>query len=181
MEKSNTVDKGGNKPRISAVVALGRDGQHNRVIGKNNELLWHIPDDLARFKTITFNHAVIMGRKTFESILKILKKPLSQRINIVVTRNPSWSHPGVIATHSLEEALFKARGLDRREVFIIGGTQIYEQALPFVDRLYLTLIDDEKEGDAHFPPYETEFTKILSDEAREWNGLKYRWLTLERP
>jgi dihydrofolate reductase len=180
MKKSNTVDKEGEKPRISIVVALGRDGKHNHVIGKNNKLLWHIPDDLKRFKILTLNHPVIMGRKTFESILAILKKPLPQRTNIVITRDPKWSYPGVITTHSLEEALFKARGLDRREVFIGGGTQIYEQALPFVDRLYLTLIDDEKEGDAYFPRYENNFTNVVSEESRESNGLKYRWLTIER-
>lgn len=169
------------KPLVSIVVALGRDKQHNRVIGKNNELLWHIPNDLRRFRMLTLHHPVIMGRKTFESILKVIKKPLPQRTNIVVTRDPKWSHPGVIAFHSLEEALFKARGLDRREAFIAGGSQIYEQALPFVDRLYLTLIDDGKEGDAYFPPYETEFTKVIGDESRAWHELKYRWLTLERP
>jgi dihydrofolate reductase len=162
------------------VVALGRDGQHNRVIGKNNELLWHIPDDLKRFKVLTLGHPVIMGRKTFESIISVLGKALPGRTNIVVTRDAEWSYPDVLVAYSLEEALAKARELDREEIFIGGGTQIYEQALPFVDRLYLTLIDDEKEGDSFFPPYETEFTKIISDESREWTGLNYRWLTLER-
>lgn len=176
MEKSNTFDKTPDKPRISIVVALG----NNRAIGKNNELLWRIPDDLKRFKILTLNHPIIMGRKTFESILQILKKPLPQRTSIVVTRDPKWSYPGVITVHSLEEALRKARVLTRREVFIAGGAQIYTQALPLVDRLYLTLIDDQKEGDAYFPQYEKDFTKVISDESRDYNGLTYRWLTLER-
>ena len=183
MPKGNTVDKGGEPPyrtsRISIIAALGRDNQNNRVIGKDNQLLWHIPDDLKRFKLITFGHPVIMGRKTFESLPENVR-PLPGRTNIVITHNPAWSHAGVIAAHSLDEALRKARVLDRREIFICGGTQIYEQAFHLVDRLYLTLIDDEKEGDAHFPPYEKEFTKVISDESREWNGINYRWVTLER-
>ena len=171
---------GNKKPRISIVVALGRDGQHNRVIGKDNRLLWHIPEDLKRFKALTLGHPVIMGRRTFESILAVLKKPLPGRTNIVVTRDETWSYPDVLVAHSLEEALAKAKEVDQEEIFIGGGTQIYEEALSFVDRLYLTLIDDEKEGDTFFPAYETEFTKVVSDESHEWNGLNYRWTTLER-
>ncbi len=83
-------------------------------------------------------------------------------------------------THSLEEALEKAREIDSQEIFIGGGSQIYEQALSYVDRLYLTLIDDEKEGDTFFPEYEKHFTKVLSDEKREHEGLTYRWLDIER-
>jgi dihydrofolate reductase len=188
MEKSNTVDKA----RVSIIVALGRDGQHNHVIGKNNELLWHIPDDLKHFKALTLGHPVIMGRKTFES-LPPKARPLPERPNIVITRstryesaNPllalqEYSAPNVFLAGSIEEALGKARELNGEEIFIGGGTQIYEQALPFVDRLYLTLIDDEKEGDAYFPHYEKEFTKVISEESREWNGLKYTWVTLKRP
>ncbi len=175
MEKSNTVDK----PCISIVVAIGRDGQHNHVIGKNNELLWHIPDDLKHFKALTLGHPVIMGRKTFESLPPKVR-PLPGRTNIVVTRDSSWSYEGVLPAASIESALAQAREIDNEEIFIGGGTQIYAQALPHVDRLYLTLIDDEKEGDAYFPAYEKEFTKIISEESREWNGLRYRWIILER-
>ena len=176
MAKSNTVDK----PRVSIVVALGQDGQHNRVIGKDNQLLWHIPDDLRRFKALTLGHPVIMGRKTFES-LPSKARPLPGRPNIVITRDAAWAHEGVVVAHSLNEALAKARELDREEVFIGGGTQIYEQALPFVDRLYLTLIDDQKDGDVFFPPYENVFDKKIASESRDFNGLKYEWVTLERP
>lgn len=163
------------KPRVSIVVALGR----NRTIGKDNKLLWHIPDDLKRFKALTLGHPVVMGRKTFESIVSVLGKALPGRTNIVVTHDMNWSYPEAVVMHSLEDALAaaaSAEGAD--EIFIGGGTQIYEQALPFVDQLYLTLIDDEKKGDSFFPPYEQIFTKVISDESHDWNDLRYRWITL---
>lgn len=167
-------------PRISIVVAMGAGRLHNRVIGKDNKLLWHIPDDLKRFKQLTLGHPVIMGRKTFESIVSILGKALPGRTNIVVTRDTDWKFDGVVVAHSLEDALTKAKEIDGEEIFIGGGSQIYAQALPYVDRLYLTLIDDDKEGDTLFPSYEKEFTKVISEESRDWNGLRYRWLDVER-
>src|ERR1700688_558975 len=126
------------KPTISIVAAMGR----NREIGKGNQLLWHIPGDLKRFKQLTMGHPVIMGRKTFESIVSKLGKPLPGRTNIVISRDKNWSYKGAVIAHSLEEAFSKASNTDSEEVFIGGGSQIYEQALPHVDRLYLTLIDD---------------------------------------
>ena len=164
------------KPRICIVVAIGRDKNLNRVLGKDNNLLWRIPDDLKRFKALTLGHPVIFGRKTFESI----GRPLPGRTNIVVTRDPDWTFEGVIVVHSLQEGIEKAKEFDQEEIHIGGGAQIYEQALPYVDKLYLTLIDDEKEGDSFFPPYEDQFTKKTFDEPHEWNGLKYRWVDLER-
>lgn len=164
------------KPRISSVVALG----DNRVIGKGNGLLWYIPDDLKRFKELTLGHPVIMGRKTFDSILAILGKPLPNRTNIVITRDTSWSHEGVTVTHSLREAFEKAAAEGDEEVFVIGGAQVYAEALPFLSRIYLTRIEDSKEGDAFFPAYEEEFTKEIFREEREHNGLRYTWVTLER-
>jgi dihydrofolate reductase len=166
-----------NKPRICIVVAIGK----NRELGKEGKLLWHIPDDLRRFKTLTKGHPIIFGRKTFESVLGYNKgRPLPERTNIVVTRDPSYQHDGVIVTASLEEALAKAAELDSEEIHIGGGAQIYEQVLPRVDKLFLTLVDDEKEADSFFPPYEQQFTKKTFDEAHEWNGLSYRWVDLER-
>ena len=112
-----------------------------------------------------------------------LGKPLPGRMNIVVTRSSTLlgiNDPNVVLADSIESALEKARGLDKKEVFVIGGSQIYTQALPYADRLYLTLIDDSKEGDAFFPEYESLFTKKVSEEIHEYNGLKYRWLTLEK-
>ncbi len=164
------------KPRISIVVAIGK----NRELGKDGKLLWHIPEDLKRFKALTLGHPVVMGRKTFESIVAILGKPLPGRTNIVVTRDPNYSYEGVLVFHSLEEALAKARELDQEEIHIGGGADLYKQALPFVDRLYLTLIDDTKDADTFFPEYEAAFTKKISEEAHEHEGLKYTWVTLER-
>jgi dihydrofolate reductase len=166
---------------ISIVVALGNGRLHNRVLGKDNKLLWHIPDDLKRFKQLSLGHPVVMGRKTFESILASLGKPLPGRTNIVVTRDASWQHEGAITATSIEDAIEKAKQSPGREEIIIGGGgEIYRQALPFTDRLYLTLIEDDKEGDSFFPEYENMFTKVVSDEAREHEGLKYRWVDLER-
>ncbi len=163
-------------PRVSCIAAIGK----NRVIGKGNTLLWHIPEDLKRFKMLTLGHPVIMGRKTFDSIVAMLGKPLPGRTNIVVTRNNEWKFDGVEVAHSLEEALSKAKELNTQEVFVIGGAQIYEQALPFTDRLYLTLIDDTKDGDVFFPAYEQLFTKVLIEEARKQEGLNYTWKDLEK-
>ena len=165
------------KPRISAFVAIGND----LVIGKGNGLIWHIPGDLPRFKRLTMGHPVVMGRKTFESILAILGNPLPGRTNIVVTRDKDWSHPGATVVHSLENAIETASALDQEEIFIIGGGQIYAEALPQTDRLYLTRIFDTKEGDTFFPEYEHLFTEVLDEEEHESNGLKYRWVTLDRP
>ena len=164
------------KPRLSIVVALGK----SRIIGKDNALLWHIPDDLKRFKALTFGHPVIMGRKTWESLPERFR-PLPGRTNIVVTRQGDYDAAGAVAVHSLDEArAAAARAEGAADVFIIGGAQLYSEALPFADRLYLTLIDDTKEGDAYFPEYENEFTKKASEESYEWQGLRYRWLDLER-
>lgn len=165
------------KPSICIVVAIGRDKHMNRVLGKDNNLLWRIPDDLKRFKALTTGHPIIFGRKTFESIGRVLPG----RTNIVVTRDPNWKFDGVTVVYSLEEGIELAKTLDQDEVHIGGGAQLYAQALPYVDKLYLTLIDDEKEGDTFFPPYEGEFTKKTFEENREWNGLKYKWINLERP
>ncbi len=164
------------KPRVAIVVAVGK----NRELGLGGKLLWHIPEDMKRFKALTLGHPVIMGRKTFESILAILSKPLPGRTNIVVTRDQSWNHEGALVFHSLEEALAKARELDAEEIHIGGGADLYAQALPFVGRLYLILIDDTKEADTFFPPYEDIFTKEISRETHEHEGLKYTWVTLER-
>jgi dihydrofolate reductase len=164
-------------PRICIVVAMGKD----RELGKEGKLLWHIPDDLKRFKMLTRGHPIIFGRKTFESVLGYNKgKPLPERTNIVVTRDPSYQYEGAIVVQSLEEALAKAKALDPEEIHIGGGAQIYEQVLPQTDKLFLTLIDDDKEADTFFPVYETQFTKKTLDEPHEWNGLKYRWVDLER-
>ncbi len=165
------------KPRICVVVAIGK----NRELGKDEKLLWHIPDDLKRFKELTLGHPIIMGRKTFESIVGYVGGPLPGRTNIVVTRDPLWKYEGVIVTDSIQKAIDIATPLDSEEIHIGGGGEIYKQALPFVDKLYLTLIDAEsKDANIFFPPYETEFTKKVFEEAHEWNGIKYKYVDLER-
>jgi len=165
-----------NKTPISIIVAMSKK---RRAIGKQGKLLWHIPDDLKRFKQLTLEHPVIMGRKTFESIIEYLGTPLPQRFNIVITRNQNYRHKGVLIVHSLKAAFEKAHELHPEEIYIGGGSDVYTQALPYVDRLYLTLVNDEPDADSFFPDYST-FKKIIEKEERNHKGLSYKWMTLER-
>lgn len=152
------------KPLISIIVAIGK----NRELGKNNKLLWHIPADMKRFKEKTRGHAVIMGRKTFESI----GKPLANRTNIVITRNRLLHREGVIVAYSLEEAINIARKHEKEEIFIIGGAQIYSQAISLADKLYLTIVKGKYDADVFFPEY-TQFKKIISEEVIEDGKVTY--------
>jgi len=167
--------------KICAVVAIGR----KRELGKDNKLLWHIPDDLKHFSQLTRGHPIVMGRKTFESIVDYAGGPLPGRTNIVLTRKRGLRNPfdNVLWAGSLREAIEVAKkqpGAD--EIHIGGGAELYKQALPMINKLYLTLIDAEApEADAFFPPYEKEFTKKVFEEEHEWNGLKYKFVDLERP
>lgn len=139
---------------ISMIVAAA----DNNAIGKDNQLLWHLPNDLRFFKNTTWGMPVIMGRKTFEAV----NKPLAGRINIVITTKPDWSAPGVIVTHNLDEALAEARKTNGREIFIIGGGEIYRQGLAITQRIYLTRVHASPQADTFFPEInETEWT--LSD------------------
>ena len=164
------------KPVVAAIAAIGK----GRVLGKENKLLWHIPEDLKRFKALSDGHPIILGRKTFESIVGYLGKPLPNRQNIVVTRDVEWRHDGVITVSTVEEAIEKATALDSEWVTVGGGAQIYEAALPYTTRLCMTLIDAEAEGDSFFPAYDGEFTKKIFEEKRSWEGISYTWLDLER-
>ena len=132
---------------LSIIVAIAQNG----VIGDKNSLLWHIKEDMRFFRTTTSGHAVIMGRKTFESLGS---KPLPKRTNIVITRSDS-EFDGALTAHSLEEAVAMAKGDD--EAFIIGGAQIYAQALDVADRMYITLVERDYAGDTSFP--EIDFSK----------------------
>ena len=118
----------------------------NRVIGRDNQLIWHLPADLKHFKQLTQGHPIIMGRRTYESI----GRPLPNRTNIVVTRQMDWQADGCETAHSVPEALERAAQLDE-EVFVIGGAEIYQQALPAADTIYLTEVHHEFEGDVLFP------------------------------
>lgn len=150
---------------ISLIVAMAK----NRVIGIQNRLPWSIPEDLRRFRALTSGHPIVMGRKTFDSI----GKPLPHRTNIVVTRDRSQSEErfaGCQVVSSLEEALLIAEDAQvpgNEEIFIIGGGEIYRQALPQADRLYLTLIDQDVEGDAFFPEIEWSSFQEISRERQE--------------
>lgn len=140
--------------RLSIIVAMAK----NRVIGANNTLPWHLPADLKHFKSLTMGHHIIMGRKTYESI----GKPLPGRTSVVVTRNTGYSLPGVIVVNSLPAAI-KACGNDD-EIFVIGGAELYRQAIDLADRIYLTEIEADIAGDAHF----TEFdSKMWRETGRE--------------
>ncbi len=170
-------------PKIVIVVALGK----NRELGRDEKLLWHIPDDLKRFKALTLGHPIIMGRKTFESIVQQLGKPLPGRTNIVVTRDPGYRQGAddrgfhdIVVAHSFDEAIARAKTLNPKEIHIGGGSQLYKLALPYTDRLHLTLIDDSAEADTFFPEYEGQFPIETFREERHHNGLKYTWVDLER-
>lgn len=135
------------KPRIAFVLAMSR----NRVIGANGGLPWRMPSDLKRFKALTMGKPVIMGRKTWESLPR---KPLPGRANIVITRQERFDAPGAVVVGSVGEALAYARGVAKDEVAIIGGAEIFDELLPFADRVYLSEIDLEADGDRTFPELE---------------------------
>ncbi len=158
--------------KISIIVAIGK----NREIGKDNKLLWHIPEDLERFKRITLGHPIIMGRRTFESIGRILPN----RTNIIVTRDENYQKEGSIVCHSLEEAIEIAKkSPGSEEIFIIGGGQIFEQAIKLADKLYLTLIEQSFEADTYFPDYSV-FKKVIKKEKGQASGYRYTYLELEK-
>jgi dihydrofolate reductase len=166
------------KPQVPVVIVAGMGV--NRVIGKENGLLWHVPADLKRFKALTLGHPVIMGRKTFESIIAILGKPLPGRTNIVITRNPDYAHEGVITVTSLEEAFTVAMSEGPSEIHIGGGEEIYRQALPFTDRLHLTFFAEEKDGDAFFPDFAADFIVNKEYPKEEHVGVEYQWVDFAR-
>ncbi len=156
-------------PTISIIAAVSE----NKVIGKDNKLLWKIPEDMQRFKKLTLGHPVIMGRNTFNSI----GKPLTGRTNIIVTRNLNYKPSNCITANSIEEAIKKAQKKDQQEIFIIGGSQIYEQGIKYADKLYLTIVKGDFKGDAFFPDY-SEFKKVISKEEKKSAGLEYTFLEL---
>lgn len=159
--------------RLSIIVAMA----NNRVIGANNTLPWHLPADLKHFKSLTMGHHMIMGRKTYESI----GKPLPGRTSVVVTRNADYSVPGVIVTSSLEAAI-SACG-DDEEIFVIGGAELYRQAIDLADRIYLTEIDADIPGDAHFTEFDRKTwqeTGRVSHTPDEKNRYFYHFVVYDR-
>jgi len=158
----------------SIIVAV----DEKRGIGKNNDLLFRIPDDMKRVRSLTSGHPIIMGRKTFDSIRRVLPN----RTNIVVTRDPEFHFEGVVVCHSLEEALGKAKEMPGNdEVFLFGGGQIFKEALAMdaVDRIYLTVVKGDYGADTFFPDY-SAFTKELKREEHTSDGYTYTFLDLEK-
>ncbi len=164
-----------NMSKLSAIVAMSE----NRVIGRHNQLPWHLPADLKHFKTLTSGHTIIMGRKTHEAI----GRPLPQRTNIVITTNPHYNANGCIVVHSLEEALNHHAHAEEKEIFIIGGEQIYRQALKHVQRLYLTIVHHDIDGDAFFPEFDMHAWQEVSrvtHPADEQHAFAFSFVQLQR-
>jgi len=168
---------------LSIIVAMA----NNNAIGKDNQLLWHLPEDLQYFKRTTMGKPIVMGRKTFESI----GRPLPGRLNIVITRQQDWQHDGVKVVHSIDDALRLAEaqsmidGVD--EVMVIGGAEIYKTALPQTDKLYITRVDAEIEGDAFFPEIDSSVWQetnregfLASDSALKTNTYDYAFCVLDK-
>jgi dihydrofolate reductase len=151
----------------------------NRVIGKNNALIWHLPADLKRFKALTTGHVIIMGRKTFESI----GRPLPNRTTVVISRQQDLKIEGVILAHSVEEAILKAKSISRGDIFIVGGAEIYQLSLPLADQILVTQLHDIFEGDAFFPEISSDMWEIAEQErgiTDEQNAYQFSYLTYTR-
>jgi dihydrofolate reductase len=162
------------------VVIVAGMGRKTRAIGMKNDLIWHVPADMKRFKALTLGHPIIMGRKTFESIVEILGKPLPGRTNIIVTRNSEYSYPGTVTAASLEDAFAIALKENPTEIHIGGGAEMYSQALPFVDKIYITLFDDDTAGDTTFPEFENNFKIAIEHLPQEHEGLAFQWVDYVR-
>lgn len=157
---------------VSSIVAISE----NHVIGKDNKLLWYLPNDLKHFKEITSGHTIIMGRKTFDSV----GKPLPKRRNIIITRQ-DIAIEGCEVVKSIEAALELCK--DEKEVFIVGGAEIYKQSMKFTDRIYLTIVHQNFEGDSFFPEInKEEWNKVSREdfEPDEKNLIPYSFITFER-
>lgn len=152
---------------ISIIVAISE----NRAIGINNQIPWYLPADLKYFKKTTLGHHILMGRKSYLSI----GKPLPKRTNLVLTRNPFFTATGITVIHNLEEGIEIARSSGEEELFIIGGGDIYRQSIDLVDRLYITEVDIQTEGDTFFPEIDLNKWDLISedyhlaDDRNKWN------------
>lgn len=162
------------KPIVSAIAVIGKK---TRVLGRDNDLVWDIPNDLKRFKELTMGHPIVMGRKTFESIGKVLPG----RTNIIITRDKNYTIEDAVVVHSIEDALNKAREVEKEEIFIIGGGQIFAQTLDQTDKLYLTLVESDDPGDVTFPEYENDFKAVSTSKTHATPlGVPYMYVDLER-
>jgi dihydrofolate reductase len=160
---------------ISFIFAMDK----NRLIGKDNDLPWHIPNDFKFFKDMTWGKTIIMGRKTFESF----GKPLPEREHIVITSNRDYNREGCKVVHSIEDILQLEKDQPDHEWFVIGGSVLFEKMLPYADRMYLTYIDYEFEGDTYFPKYDESEWKLISEtqgKKDENNPYDYYFRTYDR-
>ena len=162
--------------RISILAALST----NNVIGRNNDVPWRLSTDLKRLKALSMGHHIVMGRKTFESV----GRPLPGRTNLVITRQQGYAPEGVVVVHSLEDALRIAREAGEEETFILGGAEIYAQSMHVADRMYLTRVHAEVEGDTWFPDFDDVSEWHLTDaehfDADEKNEYPFSFLTYDR-
>ncbi|MEI9947218.1 MAG: dihydrofolate reductase [Chitinophagaceae bacterium] len=160
---------------ISFVVAAAK----NNVIGKDNQLVWNLPNDMKYFKNVTWGMPVVMGRKSFES----MGKPLPGRKNIVLTRQPGWKAEGTIPVKTLEDAMFLVKEMDVKEMMVIGGGEIFKMAFEKAKRIYITRVDAEPEGDAYFPAIDPKVWRLVSQkdyEADEKHKYNYSFQVWER-
>jgi len=157
--------------KLSLIVAIAQ----NRVIGANNALPWHLPEDLKRFRALTTGHHIIMGRKTYDSLNRLLPN----RTTVIVTRNQDYKVPGALIAHSLAEAITQATNDD--EVFLIGGAELYHDGLKVADKLYLTEIEASFEGDAFFPEINLAlWSEIAREKHMSEQGLPFSYITYQR-
>lgn len=157
--------------KLSLIVAVAQ----NRVIGLNNTLPWHLPEDLKRFRALTTGHHIIMGRKTYESLNRLLP----DRTTVIVTRNQAYEVPGALIANSLEQAI--ALAVNDNEAFLIGGAELYQVGLQLADRLYITEIEAEFTGDAFLPEFELQdWQEVSREESISAKGLPFRYVTYER-
>lgn len=155
------------------MIAMVACMSQNRVLGKDNKMPWHLPEELKYFRRVTMGHTIVMGRRTFESI----GKPLPGRKNVILTRSSDYHPEGCEVVHQLEEVL-----AFQEDVYIIGGAKVYKQFLPYADRLYLTIIHEEMEGDAFFPEMGEEW-KVVEEQpgiTNEQNPHPYTFYTFEK-
>lgn len=160
---------------LSAIAAVSQ----NNVIGLKNDLPWHLSADMKFFKRITFGHAVILGRKSYEAF----GRAYPGRPNFVVTRQKDYTLADATVVHSIEEAIERAKEIEKEEIFILGGAKIFEQSLPVIDRIYITRIYEDFEGDTFFPEVDFNEWKLVKDEQHEpdeKNKYKYAFQTWER-
>ena len=173
MENENGPGPGNDQFVVSLLVAA----DENNVIGKNNELPWHLPNDLKYFKNQTWGMPILMGRKTFDSI----GKPLPGRKSIVITRNQNWSYPNVEVVHSTGEAIVKAKEYGAKEIFVIGGAEIFTSSFDLAKRIYLTRVHHQFDGDVHFPALDKKDWLLVhnrfchADEKNAWSHTFQVW------